>query len=310
MSSPAELLRLPPLPASVKAGRVPRWPLDRLVHRACPVCAGDRPRRLCRRPDELVVAQCPECGMTYLPDIPAEPDLEAFYRDYGSYKGLGPAASRWWHRLMPFRRPDPFVEILLQTGGLAGQRLCEVGCSYGLFLRRCRDRGADVFGVEWDDHARQHLAGQGMASGRSLPADRHFDIGCAFQLLEHLADPQGFVRDLAARLAPDGRLLLAMPNGGDADRIGPAWVGFRVDLEHLNYFNARTLAALLQPHGLYVEQTWDYMQADLPRADAPGPRRGRFERLFAHASTRLGVGPYHLDGTYILCLLARKAASA
>ena len=28
-----------------------------------------------------------------------------------------------------------------------------------------------------------------------------------------------------------------------ADRIGPAWVGFRVDLEHLNYFNARALAA-------------------------------------------------------------------
>lgn len=301
---------LPPLPATVKAGRVPRWPLDRLVHRPCPVCAADRTDPLCRRPDQLVVARCGACGMTYLPDIPSEADLQAFYENYGEYKGLRARRERWWQRWIRFRRPDPFIEILLQTGGLAGAALCEVGCSHGNFLLKCRALGAQVTGVEWDEKAREYLGGLGIPASRSLPADQTFSIVCAFQLLEHLADPQAFIGEVAARLATDGRLLVALPNGGDAERIGPGWVGYRVDLEHLNYFTARSLATLLRQHDLYVEQTWDYMQADLPRADARPVPRGRAERVLAHLTTRLGQGPYHLDGTYILCLLARKMPRA
>ncbi|HOA62894.1 MAG TPA: hypothetical protein PKK57_16285, partial [Verrucomicrobiota bacterium] len=126
---------LPPLPPGVKAGRVPLWPLDGLIHRGCPVCGGDAPRPICRRPDRLVVACCAACGMHYLPDIPSESEMQAFYRNYGEYKGLRPPPEPRWRRWIPWQRPNPFLEILLQTGGLAGLQLCEVGCTYGYFLR-------------------------------------------------------------------------------------------------------------------------------------------------------------------------------
>lgn len=299
---------LPPLPPSVKAGRVPQWPLDRLIHRPCPVCGGDAPRPICRRPDRLVVACCAACGMHYLPEIPSEAEMQVFYRNYGEYKGLCPRPEPRWRRWIPWQRPNPFLEILLQTGGLAGLQLCEVGCTYGYFLRKCRIAKARVTGVEWDEQALAYLRALGIPAHKSMPDEAAFDVVCAFQLIEHLADPSGFVADVARRLAPDGRLLLALPNGSEVDRIGPSWVGFRLDLEHFNYFSTRTLAALLARHDLYLEQVWEYMQADLPRADARPVRRGRAGRLAASVWNRLGQGPYHLDGTYILCALARKTS--
>lgn len=308
MNSPPAIIELPPLPSTVRAGRVPRWPLDRLLHRSCPVCAADTPRAFCRRPDQLVVACCAACGMYYLPEIPSESDVQAFYQNYGEYKGLRPSPEPRWRRWFPWQQPHPFLEILLQTGGLAGLRLCEVGCTYGYFLRKCRIAEAHVTGVEWDEHALAYLRGLGIPAHKSIPEDASFDIVCAFQLIEHLADPGGFLADVARRLTSDGRLLLALPNGGEVDRIGPGWIGFRLDLEHFNYFSTRTLSALLQRHDLCLEQVWEYMQADLPRADAPPVRRGRAARLLASAWNRFGQGPYHLDGTYILCTLARKVS--
>lgn len=248
--------------------------------------------------------------MLYLADIPTDADLQAFYHNYGEYKNLRPGRGGSWQRWMPWARPDPFIEILLETGGLAGVRLCEVGCTYGYFLRRCCRWGAQVTGVEWDELARDYLHSLGIAAHRSMPDGLVFDVVCAFQLLEHLADPGGFIAEVASRLEPDGRLLLALPNGGDADRIGAGWVGFRLDLEHLNYFSSRSLATLLLRYGLYLEQVWEYMQADLPRAGVPPLRRGVVERVVSRVWNRLGRGPFHLDGTYILCALARKVSSS
>ena len=39
-----------------------------------------------------------------------------------------------------------------------------------------------------------------------------FDLVTAMEVIEHVADPQAFVDDLAARLAPDGLLILSTPN--------------------------------------------------------------------------------------------------
>ena len=175
MTEPTSNLTLPPLPQSVLAGRVPIWHFECLVHRCCPVCEADDAKVICRRPDRLTVAQCRTCRMTYLPEVPCDKDLEAFYRNYGEYKEMTAGEVSWLRRILPFRAPDPFIELLEHSGGLSDQRICEVGCSYGGFLSRARERGGDVFGVELDEAALDSLRRRGISA---VNATGSYVIGC------------------------------------------------------------------------------------------------------------------------------------
>jgi 2-polyprenyl-3-methyl-5-hydroxy-6-metoxy-1,4-benzoquinol methylase len=299
---------LPPLPQEVFAGRIPPIRLDRLTHRACPVCGADRAQPLCARPDRLVVARCADCGMSYLAEIPDERDLADFYRDYGSFKHLSSDRLSWLFRLSPIKPAEPHIEILRASGGLRGLRLCEVGCARGAFLRRARMEGAEVVGVELDDASVRALRESGIAVEPELAGEARFDVVCAFHLIEHLTRPAEFVAQVARALVPGGRLLLALPNGGDGERVGPNWVGYRVDLEHLNYFTIATLARLLGAHGLHVEQYWEVQQPNLARA-TDAPRSG----LVGRAQDWLGnltAPSWHRSGQFNLVALARKTPPA
>jgi len=69
--------------------------------------------------------------------------------------------------------------------------------------------------------------------------------------LEHLPDPNDELGEVARLLVPGGRLHLAVPNGASVRFAlgGPAWVHLSPPL-HYWFFDARSLAALLDRHGL------------------------------------------------------------
>ena len=295
------VVTLRPLPSSVANSRIPAWNLSGLARRGCPVCGADRAEPLCKRPDQLLVGRCGACGMAYLPEIPAPADLDRLYADYAQYKGMTRRKLKWW----PTRQlwwANPNIMILEHTGGLRGQKVCDMGCAEGSFLLLARRRGAEVFGVELDQEAIRALSERKIPAAASLPGDRQFDVLTAFQVIEHLPDPAAWVRSARAAVGLDGRLLLALPNGGEIDRVGPTWVGFRQDLEHLNYFSIATLSRLLADNGFYVEQYWETLQAWLHRTPPPGLLRQTFRyimgRMFNH--------PFYIDGRQVLTVLARK----
>lgn len=299
---------LPPMSPDVSVGRVPPWGLDRLVHRACPICGADRPEDVCLRPDGLLVSRCLECHLIYLADVPDDQDLDAFYRDYDAFKDLSSAQGSWLYRLSPLKPVEPYLEILRRSGGVQGRRLCEIGCAKGAFLLRAQRAGASVIGIELDATSVRTLTGLGITVEPELQGEDRFDVVCAFHVLEHLSRPSEFIERAARALKPDGRLLLAMPNGGEAERTGPAWVGYRVDLEHLNYFSVATLARLMNAHGLQLEQYWECQQPNLPRTHSDAERLGLGRRVQEWLGG-IWSPAWYQEGSFNLVVLARKSSA-
>lgn len=100
----------------------------------------------------------------------------------------------------------------------AGDRVLDVGCGDGRFSRlvpNARFTGLAPDGVS------QSLSANARVLARSLEehvvvdmqdAAERYDWVCAFQVLEHVADPLRFLHQALACLKPDGRLVFGLPN--------------------------------------------------------------------------------------------------
>ena len=103
---------------------------------------------------------------------------------------------------------------------LEGKRALDVGCGAGLLAEPLVRLGAKVTAIDPAEEliaaARAHAAGQGLEIDYRATAienlDGEFDLITAMEVIEHTADPQQFLNDLAKHLGPDGLLLLSTPN--------------------------------------------------------------------------------------------------
>jgi SAM-dependent methyltransferase len=105
-------------------------------------------------------------------------------------------------------------------------KLLDVGCGLGFFLKRMQNI-YDSYGVDVSEYsveetrkvalkARVHIA-----SATELPFhDDYFDIITAFDIVEHLENPEVFFREASRLLKKDGMLLISTPN--------PASLGARI----------------------------------------------------------------------------------
>jgi 2-polyprenyl-3-methyl-5-hydroxy-6-metoxy-1,4-benzoquinol methylase len=153
---------------------------------------------------ELDLYRCDETGfMFFMPQVvEGSPDL---YRSLQKSKAYYSGALAWenFQALRDLRR---------------GMLALEVGCGNGLFVRRGRELGIDIRGVELNPDAVAAARGAGLPVEHrdvaSLGDEYHdrFDCVCSFQVLEHLADPGTFIADCLRLIRPRGLLMFAVPN--------------------------------------------------------------------------------------------------
>jgi 2-polyprenyl-3-methyl-5-hydroxy-6-metoxy-1,4-benzoquinol methylase len=296
--------------------RVPDWPQTELDDRPCPICAGRRATILVRRPDRLAVGQCDACGAYYLPRIPTAQHLATFYESYstthqGWHTAKGIAAA---HRAARRRRGgNGLLQAMARRHELRAAHLLELGCGRGSFLLDAKELQADVSGMEIDAAARRFVNDLGIPCHATLDAAAEhgpYDIIVALNLIEHLPDPRGWLQTIASLLRSGGMLVLWTPNAAQIDVLGAGWVGFRVDLDHLTYFSARTLSTLLLDAGLWPEAHWELSQAELAgfrqikTPEITGARRW-LRKLWRRAPVESWRLP-QAGGAYTLCMIAGK----
>lgn len=144
-----------------------------------------------------------------------------------------------------------------------GGSILEIGCGSGLMLAAFRRRGWRVLGLERTEEVaeigrRAHGLEIAAIPVQRLSQSSSFDLILLFNVLEHIDDPLSLLKECANRLAPNGRLIIVVPNfsSWQARVAGPRW--FHLDVpRHLIHFTPETLRVMLGRAGLRITQ-WHF----------------------------------------------------
>ena len=190
---------------------------------SCPVCGDTRirgmPFRYVHGGRELRALGCRQCGIIFLHPQPTAEELKRLYSseyfDGGDFR-CGHEGGYCEPETLE-RLADPGLLIHIKDIH-PGRRFLEIGCAAGAFLAAARRLGFTVQGVELsEDAARKareefdvpvftgQLADAGFAGGS-------FDVVFMGDVLEHLPDPVGALREIHRVLAPVGLLVVGVPS--------------------------------------------------------------------------------------------------
>jgi SAM-dependent methyltransferase len=234
----------------------------------CLLCGSADHQPLFRASDRLYhttdqqfsVVRCADCGLIRLDPAPPPQELPRYYPDNYWFAPDQTAASRLEesYRRLVLRDHVRFVERAQRSSSARGP-LLDVGCGGGLFLGMMRERGFRVLGLDFSREAaaiawRRQQAPAVCAMLESAPFRAGSVAGLTmFHVLEHLYDPRAYLCAAHDLLAPDGRLVVQVPNAAcwQFRLLGERWNGVDVP-RHLTDFRASDLEKLLKSCGFEV----------------------------------------------------------
>jgi SAM-dependent methyltransferase len=163
-----------------------------------------------------------------------------------------------------------FVRRALEDSGETGPVL-DAGCGGGLFLRMLKESGAPVVGLDalpraaavaWRGNGVPCFCGD---LARAPLAEGSCAAVTMFHVLEHLEDPSAYLRAAGRLLAPNGRLIVQVPNADCWQflLLGENWSGIDVP-RHLIDFRARDLENLLDSCAFQVLRRKHFSLRDNP----------------------------------------------
>ena len=126
-----------------------------------------------------------------------------------------------------------------------GEKVLDIGCGDGAFLKRAAQIGWEAWGIEPDAKAAARLRGfkvlQGSLPNIPLP-DASFDFITLSHVIEHLHDPVAALKEIHRLLKPGGKVWIATPNIESFGHrlFGVTWIGIQSPT-HLVLFNRRAI---------------------------------------------------------------------
>jgi 2-polyprenyl-3-methyl-5-hydroxy-6-metoxy-1,4-benzoquinol methylase len=194
--------------------------------------------------------QCGLCRLVFMHPIPS--DMRPFYA--GGYQKIpsGLAALRAIaagekYRMKPILRYKSSGSLL------------DIGPWIGIFACNAKDAGFEVTALEIDQNCVNFLNGtvgvkaiQSSDPAKSLgEMTEQFDVITLWHSLEHLPDPWLVVQRAAERLAPDGILLIAIPNitSNEFAMLKAKWRHIDAP-RHIYFYPPDALAKLASDNGL------------------------------------------------------------
>jgi 2-polyprenyl-3-methyl-5-hydroxy-6-metoxy-1,4-benzoquinol methylase len=219
-----------------------------MPERSCPLCGSATPSRLFEK-EHTAYWECGVCGFRFATP-PRNPNLANAIDEY---------EDAYLQYLAPDRSDEANFDALWRwmekTTALEGKRLLDVGAGGGKLVRYLRRRGVDARGIEPSralfDRFLSADPSFACATIEEVAASGDaFSIVTAFDVIEHVADPAGFLGGIAAALEPGGVFFASTP---DVDSLTARLFGRRWHFYypyHLSYFGPRTLSRAAAQHTL------------------------------------------------------------
>jgi len=243
----------------------------------CPLCGSEA---LSRLPFEYWYqferypgSKCRACGLAFLSVQPDRDTLTEMYdADYfeSDFRcGSEPAAGLGGEQSEKVfaEEAKSALELIRGLTGRSGGRLLEIGSAGGWFLKAAGEQGWEVRGVELSreaaDFARQKLGLDvfcGELAEAKLPSGG-LDVVYMADVLEHVAEPVAFVREVRRILADDGHAVVCGPTALNAlsRRLGLAAYSLAKRTRsialapyHLFEYTPRTIRLLFEDSGFKV----------------------------------------------------------
>lgn len=215
-----------------------------------------------RKPGTFRLQRCEGCALVATRPRPTPDALSFYYEDTYSGEGAGDGENPMRKfqtesglgRLISRYR----LRVLQKTGPLgADDRLLDVGCSYGGFLREARAAtGCATAGIDMDAGSIEDAVDQDVTeyrTGRLIDAGfeaERFTVITFFESLEHHSEPLAALREAHRLLEPGGVVVIEVPNYAGLWRrvFRTAWLPLLIP-QHLFHFTPETLAAMLGEAG-------------------------------------------------------------
>lgn len=256
---------------------------------ACPLCECNEARTIVTTKEDYYggvagtysVSRCQACRHMYMNPRPTAETLHLCYPDsYGPHltapprfqtdESTPPAETPWYLKYLPLRyvpglksfyywltgdlgQPLPRMPVTCAAGDCP--RAVELGCATGSYLSKLVAAGWDVVGVEPSEaaSAMARAGGFDVRSGtldQTTLAPESFDSAAAWQVIEHVIDPVGTLKQFHTLLKPKGQLLLSIPNAGCWEPVvfRSAWYLWELP-RHLHHFTPTKICETLHAAG-------------------------------------------------------------
>ena len=217
------------------------------------------------------VARCQDCGLGALSPLP----------DAGSIPGLYALDDYYTHgeTHMPERASSFAEKVLTKLAWLADRsrpfepeqiarrlpttaRICDLGCGHAEYLRRFKELGFDVIGVDPDAAARKQAAAFGVTvldgTAEDLPSQLQpgtYDLVIMTHALEHCRSPKQAIKNAYTLVKDGGYCYVEVPNCACEH-----FQTFTVCSEmfdaprHIYFFTPKSLTGLVERTGFSVEE--------------------------------------------------------
>ena len=229
----------------------------------CPICKKNTDKIIAdtlRDSSKQKVFLCQHCGLGMLDQRQTDDELKKFYAK--NYRSIGKP------KLESESNPEELFEIysqfqndrlrLLRPYFDKKNKVLEVGCSAGMFLWHIKKLVVESIGLDFDISSAKFAAKKcGIKTYTENITEtslkkHYFDMIAAFQVLEHVQNPPGFIKKHAAYLKKGGVMAIEVPNLYDvlAHIYNlPNHYRFFYHSAHLWYFTEKSLIKLMEKCG-------------------------------------------------------------
>tara|TARA_B110000003_G_scaffold274244_1_gene313771 strand:- start:14417 stop:15358 length:942 start_codon:yes stop_codon:yes gene_type:complete len=218
------------------------------------------------------ILECQKCTLLFQGYVPSESFLPIIYDEY--IDASGSLSNKKLTKEHSRLYLGDFALIQKLLGKTPDQiRILDYAAGWGNWIGLANQSGFKTYALELSEHRKEHLSSLGIqVIEETYLSNMVVDFVNCDQIFEHLTDPTTVLKLISSALSGDGLVRISVPhsfrpskevsllNHGLRD-------GFKIPdilapLEHLNYFNRRSLRAFAESAGfeLIEPSLWDYVR--------------------------------------------------